>query len=726
MADSLTSTVGSTQVMGPGSETGPSSKNPFIPPKDEKALIIWLDEKRNLAKKTLPEYQLKLNLAFMMGEQWSTWDRQQRKFRRPLTRPNDPNSPIRLTFNKIASIAEKTVSKLTKEDPLPEARPASDDDTDVTAAKVATRILTHEMERLMWKRYMVEFLFWPITFGWSYTYVGWDPSQGHAILAEEDTGTVSEGEIIFESVPAFEMVFDTNVRTIREAKWCIRTTVMTKEAIWERFGVMVEGGEHGRPMTDEIYDLTDNYRSSYQQEEGYQVHQYWMLPSRAAEKGLVVTWCGQQTLEAPMDFPYKHGKMPFVPFTLLPGMGVSEGRTWVKDLIPMQTDYNDARSREAALRRTLTPKVLSPIGSIDAQRLTSRIEIVPYLPTGGKPEWWTAPANWMAQYEAGMQRSSSEMGERSGSDEPDQQGAAGMPAAAILALQEQSDTKLAVSAKLLAASIGEVGWQMLMLVKQFWTEERTVRTWSEDGDLEADQFSQADVENVMDVHVNAESALPRSKAARTQLIMQLLPMGLFPDPRIALRMLDIPGAEFLMEHINTDAKQAQRENTQLARGLLPPVNPFDNHHAHIQEHDNERKGQTYQNLPDVAPPGTPCKAKWDAHVAAHMEQLVPAGLNNPASAGPTLDPAQQPPAAGSPAEMAQHGAVQGTPPSSGVPMYVNSQTGQVNDPLQAAAGQTPSALSGTAIARRAGIGGPAQPGHVPGVGSDQQAASMGQ
>jgi hypothetical protein len=58
-------------------------------------------------------------------------------------------------------------------------------------------------------------------------------------------------------------------------------------------------------------------------------------------------------------------------------------------------------------------------------------------------------------------------------------------------------------------------------------------------------------------------------------------------------------------------------------------------------------------------------------------------------------------------------------------MYTDPTTGKPPDPLAVASGQAPSALENTDVKRRAGIGGPGQPGEVPGVSTDTQAFRQG-
>lgn len=687
----------------------PSSQtNEFVAPDDLAKLVAWLDKKRDQGKTKIPELQLKLNLAYVLGQQWVVWDNDKRTFRRPQNRSDDPNAPVRITVNKIGSIVEQYIARATKQAPEPECRPVSDDDDDIGAAKAGTRILQSELNRMHWDAFLLRLYFWVVTHGWAYAQITWDADDGPLVSqADDDDEDVFRGDIDLAMVPAFEMSVDPNGNTMAESKWCVRTTSMTTEAVWEQYGVTVEA-EYERTVADEVYSLVD---ASYDPRGGgsqqVAVHQMWMVPCRAAPKGLVVTWSGKTILEDPMDYPYKHGGLPFVEFDLLPGMGTREGRTWVTDLLPIQADYNDARSREAAQRRTITPKLLFPTGSIDQRNITSRVEAIPYVAVGDKPSWMIPDSGWMAQHEAGMNRARDEMSDRAGQSDVSggkpQTGS--QPAAAILALQEADDTKLAIAAKLMADAIQHVGLQILELVKQYWTEERLVRTWSAEGHLEVAEFSGSDIGGQLDVHVETENGVGRSKSAMVQLAMDLWAQKIITDPRHLLRIIQMPGADFLSDVLNMDARQAQRENGELFTGEIVQVHAYDNHQIHITEHDNFRKGEEYRKLEEAQlagdPQATKTKAAIDGHVQAHYEQLNPQGAPQIPS-GPPYAPAGMPQ---QPQDSVGH-------PAHHV-RYENPATGGVS-------------LDGSTIAARAGIGGAGQPGAVPGIEPDQQAASMGE
>jgi hypothetical protein len=680
------------------------ARNEFAAPADEDGLIAWLDKKRESAKGRVPDSQLRMNLAFLLGQQWIVWDGGNGRFKRPPAHRGDPNAPVRITANKIAGLVERAIAKLTRSAPLPEARPVSDSEEDVDAAKVGTRILDHEMYRLDWDALLTSFYFWPAALGWSYMHVYWDPDQG-AAAGEMDGESFKQGEICVEEVPAFELVVDPNALKMDQARWAVRTTTMSREAVWEKWGKVPDGADSGRSLADDVYSLVDDSiakRKDSANGDFVKVHQFWLRPgSRSKPEGMVVTWSGKTILEN-KPFPYDHGELPFVPFCLLPGVGTLEGRTWVTDLIPLQVDYNDARSREATIRRTLTPKVLAPTGSIDSRRVTSRVEVIDYVPTGEKPSLMIPDSGWLAQYETGMERADMEMGDRAGQQDVSagKTPSASMPAAAIIALQEADDTRLAISAKELAKGIRKTGWFILQYVRQFWTEERTIRTWSADGDIEVQRFSGADITQHLDIHVSAESAMPKSKAARAQLATELKMQGVITDPRMYVRLLDIPGTDFIIESLSRDARKAHRENGMMMRGETPQVAPFDNHPVHMEEHSNEMKEAWY----DEAEPTDPRRVAFDAHYAMHL------GLNQSLLMA----------AAGGPMPLPSGGE----DPTGD---YLDPMTGKPSDPTRVAAGQEPSSLERGPknIRERAQIGGPGNPGQVPGVDPDTQAAQMG-
>lgn len=688
----------------------PERRPSYVVPTEKDQLIPFLERRRREASNRSNDVQLRINLAYMLGYQTVLWDPASHRLRR--ARPvnaDDASPPSYVTVNKIGGICERTISKLTKNVPVPECRPVSNEDDDVSAARVGSRILDHEMHRMNWEDLLTRLYFWVLPCGWGYLYSCWDSDLGGYVGRYEERD-LNQGEVRLEVVPPFELIVDPNARIFEEARWCIRTQVMTKEAAWETYGKDLSSAEPGRTLAEDVSSLAAGatQRGSTPAGDFILVHQFWLRPkTKARPEGMVVTWAGNEFLEPPKPFPYEHGTLPFIQFDLLPGQGTADGRTWVGDLVAVQKDYNDARSREATLRRLMVPKLVGPAGSIDPARWGSKLEYIPYNPVGAPPSWMIPDNRWAYQHEQAMQRADQEMGERAGQAEVSQGKApAGAPAAAILALQEADDTKLAVSAKQLAKGVGQVGIQVLGLVRQFWTEQRMVRTWSEDGRLEVARFSGANVAEQLDVHVSSESALPRSKSARAQLVMDLADRKILTDPRYILRLLQLPGTDWLMEEIDLDTKQADRENERLLGGETVEVAPWHNQATHQIAHDRLRKTVDYERAtPQI-------RAVIDAHCEVHM-QVLQGQMGQPTPLGTAHMPG-----------MVQQfgGGAEAGPGRGRGPEYLDPMTGQPSNPLDRAAGM---ALPAADLARNAGIGKPGLPGQVPGISRDQQAAAIG-
>lgn len=668
----------------------------YAVPSDPKALTAWLNKRVNDENMKLPERQMKLNLAFTLGEQWLVWDKTNRQYNRPTINSNDPNAPIRLTFNKVGGIVEQWISRVLKHQPEPEVLPISDEPDDVDSARVGGRMLESELNRLKWRSLLVDLYFWVVPIGWSYIQIAWAPNDG-SLMGEDETGKqVREGEITLDIVPGFELGVDPNSkkRDLSDARWAYRTVTMTPESIWEQWGVEVSATDESRTLSAEVFDLANGATRRNTRATTAKVYQFWLRPgSRSRPEGLVVTWTGDTILEAPKPFPYKHGRLPFVQFDVLPGIGTREGRTFVKDLVPIQADYNDARSREATIRRTLVPKILAPTGAIDPRRIGTRVEVIQYNPIGQPPKLEIPGSSWMNQYEAAMERGKSEMEQRANVEVM----AFGTrtSAAAIMAMQDAQELQLAIPVTLNAAAIEHVGTHILGLIRQFWTEDRVVRTWSQDGELEIEHYLGSDIANELDVRVSTESGLPDSKAGRVQLATELQQLGMLPDPRAFVRLLDMPGMDLISETLDLDTKQQKRETNKLIQGIAVSINPFDNHVIHLQEINNFRKTKDYEDLePQI-------RAVVDAHADAHNE-LVLAQLGQPPEIG------------GGGAGMSMGG--KNVSPQSGAP-GPGGQNGSQPTPQEGG--------RESAIRDKAGIGGKSQPGAVPGVGADRQAASMG-
>jgi hypothetical protein len=203
-----------------------SSKGRFDPtiPRGGKELVTWLNERRETGH-SINEREAYLNLAFMLGKQWVSWDAAKKTLQEAAKpRKGDPNAPVRITVNKMGGLVERTISRLTKMAPIPECRPVSNEDDDVSTAKFGTRAIQHEMNRLHWTAVLPRLYFWVMPLGWSFIGLFWNAETGN-VVAEDEDGPLLQGDIEMEIVPGVEVKIDPNARIgMRFGGWSARRT----------------------------------------------------------------------------------------------------------------------------------------------------------------------------------------------------------------------------------------------------------------------------------------------------------------------------------------------------------------------------------------------------------------------------------------------------------------------------------------------------------------------
>jgi hypothetical protein len=166
---------------------------------------------------------------------------------------------------------------------------------------------------------------------------------------------------------------------------------------------------------------------------------------------------------------------------------------------------------------------------------------------------------------------------------------------AIAYLQEEDDTKLGPTVSEFEEMNERFEWQMLSIMAECYDVPRTVRIYKKHSEPEVFDFIGTQLAGIAAVQVQAGSALPRSKAARQQFMMDLFSMGIETDPRKVKEMLELGEGE--PEDFEVDMQQAERENDKMERGQPCNVEDWFNHQAHLVVHRRFMKSADFEALP---------------------------------------------------------------------------------------------------------------------------------
>jgi hypothetical protein len=526
-------------------------------------------------------------------------------------------------------------------------------------------------------------MLWSLTTGIGFMKTYWDPSK------KDKEG--NPGDFCYEMVTPFHLfVPDMLAEDIEDQPYIIH--IQTKSPEW------VKVNFPGLKAQPNVMEANDILNDSFLQLVGagdfrknaILCYEVWVKPGHVEfmPNGGMYTIIGDTVTQFVEGNPYIHQQYPFVKFPHIPN-GRFYADSVINDLIPIQREYNRTRGQMIeAKNRMAHPQLLAAEGSVDATKINTEPGQVILYKLGFPPPQPLPLQNLPAYVVQETERLLLDFEDISGQHQVSKgQVPPGVTAAtAISFLQEQDESMLSVTFQGIEEGFEKIGYQTLCYVKQYWDAPRTVKVVGRDQQFNVLSFAGSDLRDNTDIRVEAGSALPTSKSAKQALLMDLMSQGFIP-PEKGLELMDVGGVQRLYEEVQIDSSQASRENMKMstitdedmnaylqtfqgidpatgeamlvdpntgqplvdgmgmptAPPLIVPVNSFDNHQIHIQIHNNYRKGQEYEQLPQRL------KDLFEEHVNQHMMALglvpgMPAptdGANNITSGEAGTDETQQ-------------------------------------------------------------------------------------
>jgi hypothetical protein len=570
--------------------------------------------------------------------------------------------------NIILPYWSREVARLGRNDPIFNVVQNTNDDEDVSAARIAEMVLQYLWRTLDMGRKYLEAREWLAALGTVFLQVGWDPRAGEHIrkprlekvsspvldeqgnqtglelverpvLDEKGRPVVDEfhlGEVSCQVLSPFEVFLaSSHIVDLERQPWIIKARVRTLSDIRMDYPLNGEDvtaeevapGYAGRPM--EIYqsgsvkphDTSGNNDNQYAV-----VKEMWERPSAQHPWGRLITVANGVLLRnAPL--PFSQYNLVRIRRIRLPGQ--FWGESPIVSSIPLQKEWNKILSQVIEHRETMKKgKILVPTtAEIRKSAFTSEhAEIIQYNPIGGPPfqmqlhplpaDVWKELENiretimdmW-SQHE--VSQAFAPVGVRSG--------------IAIEQLIEQDETTLGAIFTDITHALSEVGKRMLEIVEQHYTETRTLKVAGSERRPDVRDFVGADLRGNQDVYVNIGSALPQLKVTRHQEIKDRYQLGLYgppSDPEVrkkVLKMLEDTVVEDIYSDDRLDESNAQRENKAMVEGRLVRVRPFDNHEVHLKLHNHHRKlyevEQISARYPEV-------DLLFERHAQEHLEYMA--------------------------------------------------------------------------------------------------------
>lgn len=548
------------------------------------------------------ERQWYINLAFYQGKHYvAPIITAGTGFR--LTAPKAPPWRVRIVINKIRMAMRTETAKLTSNKAIPIVVPATGEDEDASAARVAEAILKAEFNTAEFDKTFHSYIWWGALMGVSYLKSYWNANEvdedaqkppipnpvfdlGIPGAPETIPAPVVKGKICVERVNPFHIyVPDLLTEEIDNQPYVIHVTTRSPLWVQRNFGFTPNADTKATNTIMDSAILIAKGGSQSQMLDSVLVKELWLRPNAHPDfpEGGVLTVINNKVVQCVKKWPWPFKEYPFYKYDGIPNGGFY-GASVIEDLIPLNKEYNRTRSQMIEIKNTVgKPKFLYAQGSVDPRRITSEPgQGIPYvlgMPAPTPIQGVEVPQSMHME----LDRLNSDFDDISGQHEISRGNTPSQVTSgtAISYLQEQDDTKLAYQFASIEHAIQKLGRHYLKYVSHYWDDERMVKVVGKDNDFEVKHWKGSDLRGNTDVRVQSGSALPFSKAAKQALVTEMMTNG-WLAPEVGMEMMEMGGLDKAINEMLVDKRQAQRENLKMATLpveeaavlMEPPPNPM--------------------------------------------------------------------------------------------------------------------------------------------------------
>lgn len=529
----------------------------------------------------------------------------------------------REVYNHIAPLVEIRLSKLSKVRPSMTVIPFSDDEDDITCAKVSKNILKATTYKLNLSNLISKATTWSEICGTSFYKVLWENNKGKIVGRSEEGNNICEGEINISVVSPFEIFPDSScVSDIEDCKSIMHVKAYHVEAIKSIWGIDVEGGDVDVFSLNSINNVgglgyrgrTSRVEKSVKHNNALVIEKY-EKPTLENPNGKLTIIAGNKLLYMG-ELPYvnladNHRGYPFIKQCSIVSPSCFWGISVIERCIPIQRSYNAIKNRKHEFLNRLSMGVMAvEDGSVDTDNLEEEGmapgKILIYR-QGSTPPKLLSSGSVPTDFTLEEDRLLSEFLSIGGVSDLLRNSSmnSNISGVALQLLIEQDEARLIASAEEIREAVKNISKHILRLYKQFATFPHASKLIGEDGSIEMFYWKNSDI-NSDDVVFETENELNESLAQKRSMIFEIFNSGLLHDENgklsnsMRFKLLEQLGFgiwENSQDMKTLQIKNAGQENFKLISEFkMPNPKEIDDHALHINEHTCFMLGDEYARV----------------------------------------------------------------------------------------------------------------------------------
>lgn len=584
---------------------------------------------------------------------------------------------VNLPVNHFRNIATHMLVMTTSNRPALECRATNTDYKSLVQTYLANSILDYYLREKKLETFLKQAAEYAIVYGSGFVVMEWDATRGEVVDYIEDTKTkIYEGDIIFENLSPFDVMFD-GTKESGNNDWVMIRRWKNKFDLAAKYPEYADKIKAMETKSD-IHLFRMGISNLLDKTDDVQVFEFYHNRTECMPDGRYMMFLTSDIVLQDVAMPYR--VLPV--FRIAPSNihGTPHGYTPMFDILPLQEILNSLYSTVATNQNAFgVQNVLNPRGSdIQVNQLIGGLNIIDYNDAskgGGKPEplnLTNTPAEifkFIQMIEQNMETLSGVNSVARGQPEASLKSGTALALVQSMALQFMSGLQQSY-----VELIEGVGSAIIKMLQDFAHTPRIVAIAGKTNRTYMKEFTSKDIENISRVVVDVGNPLARTTAGRVQMAEQLLQYQQI-NAKQYVNLIHTGNMDAITEDIVHESMLMRAENEALMDGETPIAVFTENHKEHIDSH------RSVLFDPDLKKDAG-LVSRVQAHIQDHINLLrttdpgTLAMLNQQALPPASPPQGQQPPGAPGPGgpppgpsgPQAPHGAPpQGLPPGAMMP-----------------------------------------------------------
>jgi len=546
-----------------------------------------------------------VNIAFFSGRQYTFFNQSTMT----LQQLKRVKGRIRNTDNQLGWRVRRQISDLIKNKPEMSVVPSTHDSDDRKAAKMGDKVLGAWWLFDEMKMKLRQLGGWIYTTGNGFLDDRWDPKKGKIIVDPQSGEVEYEGNATCGVWSPFEIGVPFTAMgsfSLQSFPWVWKMKYYTLDEIAGMYekGKLVTSETIPQGNSSVMHIMGSGVGMGDAEIPGALVIDLYVKPNEVDPKGLFVTASNGIILQQD-TYPLNHYHLEHFKDIDIPGF--FWGKATMEDGVPLQKTWNANTSSMEEYNKSMGKgKWMAPRGAnLETKPDDTHGQIIKYTPVLGHKPDDAVGKGLPSTYDKEQERIQFSLENLFNQHEVTRgTNRADIRSEDMLAFLREQDRQGSMPTHLiLEEGLERVASRVLRRIQEGYSDERMLKIRGEEGEFEVFPFKGADLRDNTDVSIKRESSVPESRASLEQLILRKFEIGYYGHPqdpktkRTVQRMLDDAVHKDIYSEEILDETYSRYENEVMMKtGKELPVNLYDSHSIHLQEHAKFLKGMDFQKL----------------------------------------------------------------------------------------------------------------------------------